>query len=359
MISGEPVPSGHRIASGYHGVERVQSQNRGIKECQDFWNSEIKVGSFDDLILAQLENAKKQGRKSVAILDIGSGKGNLFQEFLSDVQAGSKSRAFLERNSDFNIEMLGITDAKSVDELLTEQEIVAKGDSTPDNSQIKAKNIEYTLSSNQGIEDVLKAQKIEGIDLCVSTVALTYLGPNVFENTLKDVIKNLHSGGQMVAYEYAGTTPGIIEPVVGERSLDIRDISDESLRYSSSLKATLSEKATRFGRIVSMPGELNIDDEEKQLERAEDLMVSVGAITADALEKRRKAFLYDPNRETNRVRALDNRALELVNDEKALMEHHILKLRQIKEQQLLALFAFHKGQIEGEFKKSTIRFRKI
>ena len=358
MINGEPGPQGHRIVSGYHGVERVQPQNRGIEECKDLWNSEIKVGSFDDLILVQLENAKKQGRKSIAILDIGSGKGNLFQEFLTDAQAGSKSRAFLAQNKDFNLEMLGITDANSVDELLTEQEIVAKGKSIPDNSQIKAKNIKYTLSFNQGIEDVLKAQKIEGIDLCVSTVALTYLGPNVFENTLKDVINNLHSGGQMVAYQYAGTTPGIIEPIVDDRALDIRDISDDSMRYSSSLKETLSEKAIRFWRIETMPGELNIDEEEKQLERAEDLMVRVGAITAETLAKRRKAFLADPDRETNRVRALGNRALELVNDEQALMGHHILKLRQIKEQQLSVLFSLYKDQIEGEFKENTIYIKK-
>jgi hypothetical protein len=136
------------------------------------WKTEVKIGSFDDLIFNQLENAQKHDRKKVTILDIGSGQGNLFKDFLAKPQFGSKSREFLLQNKDFNIDMIGITDAKSIDELLTEQEITAQGESVPDNVQIKAKNIKYTLSFQQRVADVLKSQKIEGIDLCVSTVAL-------------------------------------------------------------------------------------------------------------------------------------------------------------------------------------------
>lgn len=350
MIDGEPI-IGHKIASGYHGTE-AQPQYRGVEACQNLWNKEIKVGSFDDLIFNQLENAKKQGRKKVTILDIGSGQGNLFRDFLSQDKLGSKSREFLSQNRDFNIEMVGITDAKTVDELLTEEEITAKGENTlPNNSQIKAKNIKYTLSFNQRIKDVLESQKIEGIDLCVSTVALTYLGPSVFENTLTDVVNNLHQGGQMVAYDYSGIAPGIIQPDPMFLSLDVRDVKD--IRTSASLKAVLNEHSMRFARRG-----VNLQDEENALEKAEDLMVRLGVRTKEEIEKRRKEFLADPDVNEDRGMALGRRATYLSGDERDLMTKHITKLREVKKQQLTSLFEIYNDQIKGEFKEGTISFSK-
>lgn len=123
----EPIPQGHQIAHGYHGTE-VQPQNRGVESCEKLWNREIKVGSFDDLILSQLENAKKQGRKKITVLDIGSGQGNLFRDYLSDAKTGTKSREFLSQNKDLRVDLVGVTDANSVEELLTEEEIMEKKD---------------------------------------------------------------------------------------------------------------------------------------------------------------------------------------------------------------------------------------
>lgn len=350
MIDGEPV-IGHKIANGYHGTD-LQPQYRGAEACQKLWNKEIEVGSFDDLILNQLENAKKQGRKKVTILDIGSGVGNLFRDYLSKYQLGIKSRNFLAQNRDFNINMVGITDAKSVDELLTEQLITATGEEEiPDNSQIKAKNIRYTLTYNQRIGDVLKSQNIEKIDLCVSTTALTYLGPNVFENILTDTIKYLHSEGQMIAFGYFNRTPGVTRSYPSRLSLDIRDIPD--IKNSSSLKATLHENRRRFFR-----KNVNLQDEEEELQKAEDLMVRLGIVKQEEMDERRKDFLSGPDITKDRAMALMRRAENLVMDEQKLIGKHILKLKQIKEDQLLSLFDTYKDQIEGGFKKETIFFEK-
>ena len=351
MVNSEPLPKGHRIASGYHGTE-VQPQYRGVEACQNLLNKEIKVGTFDDLIVNQLENAKKQDRSKITILDIGSGQGNLFRDFLSNASLGQKTREFLSQNSDFTIEMIGVTDAKSVDELLEKKEITADALNSPDNSQIKALNIKYTLSYNQRIGDILKANNIDGIDLCVSTVAFTYLGPGTFENAVTDVIDNLHSGGQMVAYDYSGIAPGIIQPDPMFLSLDIRNIPD--VKNETSLKATLHEQSIRFSRRG-----LNIEEEEKALEKAEDLMVKVNAVKQDEIDKRRKEFLSDPDYDRDRGIALGRRATYLSRDEYNLIKNHISKLRQIKNRQLESIFNSYQSQIEGDYKEATLFIKKI
>jgi hypothetical protein len=352
MIDGEPLPTGRKIVDSYHGT-KVQPQHRGIEACQNLWNEEIKtVGSFDDLIFNQLENAKKQGRKKVTVLDIGSGKGNLFADYLSKPQLGKKSREFLTNNTDFNIDMVGITDAKTPEELLTEQKITSETENIIDNSQIKARNIRYTLSYNQRIEDVLEKFKIEGVDLCTSTLALTYLGPSTFSNTIEDVIKNLNSGGQMIAYDYSGIAPGIIESDPGFLNLDIRGL--EHYGKQPSLKATLLDRGSRF----FLKKGLNVGEEEKNLQKAEDLMVKLGANTKEGIEKRRKDFLSDPDYKSDREMALGRRGHTLYIDEINLIKNHTLKLREIKKQILSDFFSEYKNQIEGEYKLGTIFFKK-
>jgi hypothetical protein len=350
MLNNEPSAD-QRITNGYHGTE-VQPQYRGVKACEYLWNKEIKnIGSFDDLIIHQLENAKRQDRTKITVLDIGSGLGNLFREFLSDVSVGRKTRNFLADNKNFTVDLIGVTDAKTIEELLTEEEITAKNNQTVDNNQIHARNIKYTLSYNQRITDVLKSRNIKGIDLCVSTVALTYLGPGTFENTMRDVINNLNSDGQMVAYEYSGITPGIVQPDPMLLRLDVRNIQNIS---AASLKAMLRQSGVRFART-----DVSIDDEEKALEQAENLMVKLGVTTQDEIDDRRKKCRLDPDYIQQKESALIRRAGYLASDERNLISRHILKLRQIKERQLKSLFNENKDRIRGEFKEKTISFEKI
>lgn len=345
---------GHTISSGYHGTE-VQPQYRGIAACEQLWNREITVGSFDELIYEQLKNAKQSGRDKVVVLDIGSGKGNLFREYLAKDESGQKGKEFLTQNPDFNIEMIGITDAQSVGELLKEEGIVPKGSTAPpyENKQIKAKNIKYTLTYQQGINNVLQAQNIEGIDLCVSTVALTYLGPQVFERTIEEIVDKLHPGGQMVAYDYSGITPGIIQPDPMFLALDVRNIPD--LKTTSSLKATLHEGGIRFARNRVDPHE-----EEEKLEEGEQLMVRLGIVDQEEINNRKREFLAELEQEDDRGMALmRTRTPYLSEDEKALIDRHILKIRGIKKQQLATFFKNHANDIEGDYKEATLFFRKL
>lgn len=337
----------HEITNAYHGTE-VQPQYRGTVACEKLWNKETNLGTFDELIVKQLENAKSQGRTKVTVLDIGSGQANLFKDFLSDTKLGEKTREFLKGNKNFNIELIGITDAKSLDEVFTEQEIKATS-SDIDNSQIMASNIKYTLSFRQRVANVLTAKGIEGIDLCLSTVALTYLGPATFENTITDVIEKLTPKGEMIVYEYAGIAPGIIQPDAMFLGLDIRNIQTQG----ASLKATLAQHSMRFGQL-----QFDIEKEEEQLARAEDLMIRVGATSREEIEKRRAESMQQADTEGTQQWAFFRRATCLLADERTLITKHIEKLRHLKEGIVSTLIDRYSNSIDGELYTNTIHLTK-
>lgn len=344
-----PSASKRPLVNEYHGTP-VQPQNRGVEACQRLWNREIDVGTFDDLLCAQLENALKEGRTRISVVDVGSGVGNLFRDFLQHPQVGQRTRAFLAEHPDFHIDLVGITDAKTEEEFLTRTDILPDAVDQAADAQLRASNIHYTLTYNQRLADVLQENGIEAVDLCTSTLALIYLGPRVFINTLEDALALLTSGGQMIAYDYAGIGTGIVQPDPMMLTLDIRGIDDIQ---TSSLQATLKEQGTRFHRIG-----VSIEDEEKMLIEAEDFMVRIGIRTAEDNQERRRSYEEEVDDSDDKLGALTRRSAYLLRDENALIKRHTGRLREIKKRLLDEFYQAHKDEIEGEFTDWTIYFKK-
>ena len=188
---------------GYQGPSDAIYTARSMATCEAMWNeNEVKPGTFDDLLSAQLMQASTEGRTEVVVLDLGSGEAALIKNAVNDTGLeGSKtfkSRQVLSANPQLQVRLLGLTDARKPEDFLTSEVINPNSSYTiphPTSRQITAENYRYTITPNQTLGQFLDAVNAPQLDLIVSTSFFFHLEGNVFDNTLLDSARALRSGG--------------------------------------------------------------------------------------------------------------------------------------------------------------------
>ncbi len=258
---------------GYQGPSDAIYTARSMATCEAMWNeNEVKPGTFDDLLSAQLMQASTEGRTEVVVLDLGSGEAALIKNVINDTGLeGSKtfkSRQVLSANPQLQVRLVGLTDAKKPEDFLTSEAITPNSSYTiphPTSRQITAENYRYTITTNQTLGKFLDAAKAPQLDLIVSTSFFFHLEGVVYDNTLLDSARALRSGGgkmlvrgyhsptrkqtNALAEQVKNTDPNDITKLVElfldavvnvQRPLD--EAEDEELARKKSLFGALSEK---------------------------------------------------------------------------------------------------------------------
>lgn len=205
------IGGNHIYARGYKGPTDESRSQGGLN----------RVGrlvaqsglSMDGLLTLSLINAKQRGCHNEIIgLDIGSGNFRWAASVLAWRGIAPQARAFLGAHPDFRINLLGLTDSPSVAAHL--QELPVKVSpfalTTKDkliNERIRARNIAYTLTASQTLEQFLQHQGINEIDFILAVNSLRFLSPNVFKEVVYTGVKSLRTGGRFIAYYFTGNLP--------------------------------------------------------------------------------------------------------------------------------------------------------
>lgn len=210
------------VVNVYDGPTKPKFTARSLAECERLWNEgTVKPGTFDELLSAQLERAVSQGRKSVTVLDLGSGAGALIKNVLNDNGFSShsrtqNSRALLSENPDLKVHMVGLTDAKNSEDFFKSEPITASNSFTvphPTNKQIAAENIHYSITADQTLEAFLDQAGIQQVDLIFATAFFLHLPDGVYEQTLFDAVAALRKHGKMVVRGYHTATKKFFERI--------------------------------------------------------------------------------------------------------------------------------------------------
>ena len=284
----DATPEIRPLIDVYHGSRNAQEFGRGIKRCEAVWNKDRHVGTFDDILVRQLNLAKSQNRNVVNILDIGSGDAILFKEFLNNPQICPQARKFLAENAQLSLRLIGITDATSPEQMYVTKEL---SQNTTLNSNIHARNVYYSLTARQRLNDFLVHEHIDELDLVTATWSLTYMGTNVFRQVMEDTINHLRPmGGEMIVAAYAEQEiPGFRSPEpMFPHILDVRNIDNTE---NALLKRALEDDHMRF-----YTRGVNIDEEEKGVVLAEDYLVKLGVLDEKVLQEARGEYQDDLNK---------------------------------------------------------------
>jgi hypothetical protein len=184
-----------------------------VQDIEAIWSNErLKdpIGSFDSLVRTQLENAQKAGVKTVNVVDIGSGTGNLFVSALKDNSLKDyfiKTKEFLSNNPEFNVRLIGITDPEGIEDVggkVSTNGVVLVNDSRlTENGRISAVNYSYTIDSTHSLKDFLQQRGIEQTHLLLATRSLMYFRPHAFRRTFDEAAKALYVGGRFIVHGYA------------------------------------------------------------------------------------------------------------------------------------------------------------
>jgi hypothetical protein len=277
----------------YDGPRDSSSLTRGIDTAQRRWNGDenLKIGSLDDLLTTEIRAALNRKSDSISLLDIGSGpQGQLLKELATQNNILPETSALLRQNPDFHIYATGLTDAESKETFLH-----AKPLNIPesDNRQIHAQNVEYSLTAAQTLENFTQVKKIENLDLVLATFSLTYLGPKVFEQTIRTVIQKLSPGGKFIAAGFAEDHPALQRNEMGMTQLKTRNAHEDL--YALDLHK-FHQKL--FNRVSNEDYSVRINQQEFQeinqdIEKVEDYLEQVGLLDPAFLTRtKRNLSLY-------------------------------------------------------------------
>ncbi len=268
----EPLKE-RRITKTYAGPTEPRSFNRNIAACERRWKQEdLRIPSFDELILARLEQAKAEGREVLQIVDIGSGEAGIFYDFLNSPNVCGETKAFLKENPSMKIHMVGLTDARDEQEFNTAILIKARDPRSPLSSQVQAENRFYSLTHTQTLASFLRLNNISDVDIFLATVSLSYMGPSTFKHVLSDAIEYMRPGGRMIASSYADLPPGYWLDDSGFIELNVPNEN----RVDSSLGKTIAEAGAG---ILSSSRDPSI--EEENIYRAITLFKKLGVLTEE------------------------------------------------------------------------------
>ncbi len=267
----------------YKGLKDRDTHQRGVEACEQVWNKESTVGSLDDLLFSQVECAIQNGRTSLMVCDIGSGDGYLFEDFLNNGELGTKTRELLTKHTNFKIDFIGLTDAESSEDIFQEKLIECKNEDI-DNSQITARNVFYSLTATQTLDNFLKNLNVQNVDLFLSTWCLTYVGPKVFKQTLDAVDNYLRdrTGVAILAAYAEKEAPGFHKSA--NAMPHVVSIPDK-IKQESPRARSLGGDSLRFFK-----RDADIEEEIRGLNEAEQLMLQLGVLSQEELRQNRNYY---------------------------------------------------------------------
>jgi hypothetical protein len=272
----------------YYGLYHGPEDNR-MRRNIALVNDELKGSgkTLDDFLAEQLVSAFNAGRSEAVLLDIGSGTGELFASFIQDYSMGKKSRAFLRTNPQFKVQMIGLTDSPTASHHLKVMPIelldgMLKEDSKRLQEQVEIRNVYYSLARGQSLNDFLKTQGIETIDLAVAIQSLRYLGPKVFEEVLQTVVSKMPRGGKLIASGVSESVPGYDgacgdEFYVPEKLIHPDRATRRSMLYWKGIEPGAAEKS-------------DPEAEKEALEAAWQTYKRLGVLTDERIEEVRQSF---------------------------------------------------------------------
>lgn len=223
-IEGTPVTRERPEKKIYTGTEDTEDTYRNRLTVQDIWTSmcylgepmpkEIRELDIDDHLTSLAEEAIKAGRKSLTILDIGSGPLGAFVFTFAQEKEYPKLHAFIKHNPGFNIRVLGITAAHG--EQINGQ--LLKGDKIDfeNKSKILIENYAYTVTRagtiakflrdklGENLSDTEYEERKKGglIDVAFSTYGMGYFTPQNFNQALRDTVNSLYPNGTFFCSGY-------------------------------------------------------------------------------------------------------------------------------------------------------------
>ncbi len=319
-------------AAQYQGPTSPEYHSRSIMDIDDglmeFTDGKNTV-AFDYLMASGMKRAKLMGRKEFTLLDIGSGDGGIFQDFLSTPLIAEDSRAFLAQNPDFKVLFIGITDSPDTKSHNTYKsfeidQLRLSDEDKRINSQVEVRNMHWSLTRTQSLADFLDANAIGSVDLAMATESLRYVSTRVFKDTVETVVQRLVIGGRFVCQGFTGTEPGFSsrkdnyfkvtpysekDPTVWKRLLRTlgtdRELEDE---YPDLTKQQLQEGLDRAIGVYVRLGLLDQEEVEHDIRFVEanplnNLISPLDIIRAKAALMLSKGFnrLYIKNRQQARL----------------------------------------------------------
>ncbi len=311
-----------RVTNIYTGPTEPRSFNRSIAASEERWKKEdMRIPSFDGLIVARLEQAKTEGRETLQVVDIGSGEAGIFHDFFDNPNACVETKAFLRENPTMKIHMFGLTDARDEQEFNTSIPIEARDPGNPLCSQVKAENSFYTLTSSQTLANFLRLNNISNVDIFLATVSLTYMGPATFKQVLSDAIEHLRPGGRLIASSYADLPPGYHLDDSTFIELNVPD----AYKADSSLGKTIVEAGAGIFNSSRDP-----KIEEENIYRAIELFKKLGVLTEEEIVETRDQI--DTQTDLSKPEQLARLARDtLIVGKQRLKERKLTQIRKLKE----------------------------
>ena len=286
-----PKPAERIFAGRYFGPNGPDYTARGVREVEIMLENLVK---FDHVLHGQLELALQAGRSEVVVLDIGSGEGELFADFLRNPKVGKKSRAFLGAHPEFKVRMLGLTDSPDAESHLREKPVNINEDKLDNESkrlkeeQLEIKNVYYTLTRTQTLEKFLQAQGVETVDFALATCSLMCFSPKVYEEVLQTTVAKMRKGGKFVASLIApsiyDTFPTSYVDSLTTYGMPLGDAARKWLIYVN----TCPRSVKNVAKYAKYPQD--IKDERRALEAAWKTYERIGVLTEADIAQARGAM---------------------------------------------------------------------
>lgn len=189
----------------YVNAYRGPVTERGALQYAREW-TDIGLGSVDDLLTEQLNLSREQGRQKVTVLDLGSTRQATFlTDLLRNPHTNLGTRRFLEQNPAFSLELVGLTDAFTRQELDT---VVNQTDVDTPQMRGSMRVVAYSLTARQTLERFLESQQIDSPNLVFAVWSLAYLSPNTFREVLTSSTSSLAQAGRFIGSGYSDSVSG-------------------------------------------------------------------------------------------------------------------------------------------------------
>jgi len=289
-----PSPPEKVFATRYFGSKRRIYTARGVREVESVFR---RPGEFDNILHGQLESALQAGRSEIVVLDIGSGEGELFADFLRNPKVGKKSRAFLGAHPEFKVRMLGLTDSPNTESHLRGKPVNVNENKLDDESkrlkreQLEIKNVYYTLTRTKTLAKFLQAQNVDTVDFALATCSLMYFSPKVYEEVLQTTVGRMSRGGKFVA---SLIKPSFYDLFPNFAAIDFDEIGDMPVGDSAASRWLIrvntegrSIKDVEKDVAIHTGEQRDIEEEKRALAAACETYQRIGVLTEDDINQAR------------------------------------------------------------------------
>lgn len=156
---------------------------------------------IDAIITGRIDHARK-AKRNVVVVELGGGVGNLPKQALSEQNVLQRTRkALAGKLVDTEVRFYSLIDSPTALDHMRRLDFPEAN--LPENDQIRAEMINYSITSSQRLRDLLPRLGENSASLILASSFMTYLQPQVFELVLRDIVECLEPGGQFMAFDYA------------------------------------------------------------------------------------------------------------------------------------------------------------